>query len=40
MKQLQMICGYREGITSGGVPEAITDTIPLDRTHVTRIDIN
>ena len=28
------------GYTSGGVPEAITDTIPLDRTHVTRIDIN
>ncbi|MBU5474371.1 hypothetical protein [Roseburia sp. MSJ-14] len=24
------------GYTSGGV----TDTIPLDRTHVTRIDIN
>ena len=28
------------GYTSGGVPEAISDTIPLSRTNITRIEIN
>ena len=27
------------GKTSGGVPEAIIDIIPLDRTDVSRIDV-
>lgn len=28
------------GNTSGGVPEAITDTIPLDRTDVSRSNVD
>lgn len=26
--------------TSGGVPEAITDIIPLERTNISRINVN